>query len=206
MVNGFWGRKVGMTQVFAGTKAVAVTVVDVTQWLVVSFKTAQCDGYDAVLVGLLRKRYASNQFSAEWLKDLKKYFQIIREIKTAQKLEGVEVGQPMSFYETFQTGKNVDVIGYSKGSGFAGVMRRYNFSGGPASHGSKLGRKPGSVAFMRTCGKVIKGKKLPGHMGVERNTIKGLELVKVDKANGMVLIKGGIPGKVGSVVFVRGEK
>ncbi len=205
MVNGFWGRKVGMTQVFSDNKVVGVTVVDVSQWLVTALKTEKNDGYDAVQVGLLRKRYADKPFDKEWLKDLKTYFQEMREIKSSKALEDVVVGQPMSFHEAFQDGKAVDVMGYSKGSGFAGVMRRYDFSGGPNSHGSKLGRKPGSVAFMRTCGKVIKGKKMPGHMGVERNTIKGLRVVKVDKGNNVVLIKGAIPGKVGSVVFVRGE-
>ncbi len=205
MVNGFWGRKVGMTQVFSDNKVVGVTVVDVSQWLVTAIKTEKNDGYDAVQVGLLRKRYADKSFDAEWLKDLKTYFQVVREIRSSKAIENVVVGQPMSFYEAFQDGKTVDVMGYSKGSGFAGVMRRYDFSGGPNSHGSKLGRKPGSVAFMRTCGKVIKGKKMPGHMGVERNTVKGLRLVKIDKSNSLVLIKGAVPGKVGSVLFVRGE-
>lgn len=203
MIKGFWGIKIGMTQVFNEAKVVPVTVINVAHWYVTAIKTIERDGYCAVQIAHPRQRYVEQEFSTEWLKDLKTYFQFIKEVKATAPINDLVVGQQVSFHELFAEGSLVDVVGTSKGAGFTGVMRRYGFSGGRASHGSKLGRKPGSMGGLRTRGKIFKGKKLPGHMGVERCTVQNLELVKVAKESKMVLVKGAIPGKSGSIVFVQ---
>lgn len=204
MVTGFWGKKIGMTQVFSGNIVVPVTVVDLSRWFVTAIKTEQRDGYNAVQVGLTRKRYEQDAFSPEWLKKTKKYFQFLREIRLkTPAADTVKIGQEADFYEQFAEGAYLDVTGITKGAGFAGVFRRYNFSGGRGSHGSKLGRKPGSNGSLRARGKVIKGKKLPGHMGVIQQTMQQLELVRIMKDSKCVLVKGSVPGKAGSIVYLQ---
>ncbi len=203
MVKGFWGKKIGMTQVFSGNDVVPVTVVDTSNWFVLDIKTEARDGYHAVKVGRLRKRYEGQPFSPEWLQKLKAYFLSIKEIKSLTAVENVVVGQDANFYEEFVEGSRVDVSGISKGHGFAGAVKRHGFAGGPASHGSMFKRRTGSIGFMRSCGKVIKGKRMPGHMGAVKKTILNLPLVRIAKDQKIVLIKGALPGKAGSVVFVR---
>ncbi len=204
MVTGFWGKKIGMTQVFSGNDVVPVTVVDLPRWFVTAIKTEQRDGYSAVQVGLTRKRYEQDTFSAEWLKKTTKYFQFLREIRLGSPVaDTVKIGQEADFAEQFAEGSFVDVTGVTKGCGFAGVVRRWNFRGGRSSHGSKLGRKPGSNGSLRARGKVIKGKKLPGHMGAAQRTMQHLEIVRVVKDSKYVLIKGSVPGKSGTILFVQ---
>lgn len=203
MTQGFFGKKLGMTQVFSGNKVVPVTVIDVAHWQVVGLKTEERDGYVAVVVGRVRKRFEGQAFNAEWLKKLKDHFVVVKEIRCNTLPENVEVGSSVTFYEQFQEGGYVDVVGTTKGCGFAGVVRRHNFAGGRSSHGSMMGKRPGSIGFMRARGRVIKGKKLPGHMGVNRRTIQNLQIVKVEKDARVVLVKGSVPGKAGSVVFVQ---
>lgn len=202
MIRGFWGKKLGMTQIFSESKVVPVTVVDVSHWLVVGSKTEERDGYHAVVVGRVRKRFEDKEFSADWLKNLKQYFSVIKEVKSKDTAE-VTVGQPVNFHEAFEAGVSVDVRGTTKGCGFAGVVKRHGFTGGRASHGDKMGNRPGSIGFLCKCGKVIKGKKLPGHMGTTRKTIQGIKLVDVKKDAQIVLLKGAVPGKAGSMVFVQ---
>ena len=204
MVTGFWGKKIGMTQVFSGNEVVPVTVIDLSRWFVTAIKTEQRDGYNAVQVGLTRKRYEQEAFSAEWLTKTSKYFQFLREIRLHSPVEDtVKIGQEADFAEQFAEGSFVDVTGITKGCGFAGVMRRYDFSGGRGSHGSKLGRKPGSMGGLRARGKIIKGKKLPGHMGVVQRTMQHLEVVRIAKDEKYVLVKGSVPGKAGTILFVK---
>lgn len=203
MVKGFWGKKIGMTQVFAGNKAVPVTAIDVSRWFVTNIRTEERDGYHAVQVGCVRKRYEQDEFSSDWLKKKKTFFQIVKEVRCSEPVKEVTLGKEVNFYEDFQEGSFVDVRGTSKGCGFAGVVKRHNFSGGPKTHGSTMGRRTGSIGFMCACGKVIKGKKMPGHMGTKKRVIEGLEVVKVSKDQKIVLVKGAVPGKVGSPLFVR---
>lgn len=203
MAHSFWGKKLGMTQIFSGTKVVPVTVIDVSNWFILGFRTKERDGHDSAVIGLVRKRYRDKPFSKEWLKKLKDHFQVVKEIKLNDKTKELKVGQRVDFYEEFEQGAAIDVVGVTKGCGFAGVVRRHNFSGGPKTHGSTMGRRTGSIGFMCKCGKVIKGKKMPGHMGVKQRTIQNLELVKVEKDHQVVLVKGSIPGKSGSVVLVQ---
>jgi len=208
MVAGIWGRKIGMTQVFSKENAVVpVTVINVAGWIVTNVRTAERDGYVAVQLGCVKKRYADSAFSPEWIKKPKKYFSALREVKV--KLEEKEsfpaVGDSVDLSTTLQEGNLVDVFGVSKGCGFAGVVRRHNFAGPPGSHGSTMGKRTGSIGSFATQGKVIKGKAMPGQMGAKRDVAKNLEVVRVDSEDQIVLVKGSVPGKSGSLVFVRKE-
>jgi large subunit ribosomal protein L3 len=203
MTQGFFGKKLGMTQVFAGNKVVPVTVVDVSNWFVLGTKNQARDGYDAVVVGLVRKRFEGQPFSADWCKTLKRFFRVVKEVKLQDNTQELSIGQHANFFETFQEGSLVDVVGTTKGCGFAGVVKRHNFKGGCSSHGDKTGRRTGSVGHLRARGRVVKGKRLPGHMGVIKKTVQNLQLVKIEKNAQFVLIKGAVPGKSGSVVFVQ---
>lgn len=208
MINGLWGKKVGMTEVFKDDLALPVTVVDTSGWFVLQIKTSEGDGYDAIKVGCLRKRHQGKEFDFQWLKNLSKNFQYVRELSVKELSDDVKVGSSADLNKvTFEEGTSVDVVGTSKGCGFAGVIKRHNFSGGPASHGGKSTlRKPGSIGFFTSQGKVIKGKKMAGHMGNTRKTVKGLKVIKVDSDANAVFVKGAIPGKSGSLVFVRKYK
>lgn len=204
MVNGFWGRKVGMTQVFTGdNKVVPVTAVDASGWHVSQIKTQEKDGYNAVQVAYVREKYQGVAFQQEWLKQKAKYFRWVREIIVDQVPESLQVGQAFDFSDVVKPKDVVNVVGTTKGCGFAGVMRRHKFTGGLGSHGSMLGRKPGSISFMRSQGKVIKGKRMAGHMGVTRKTVMKLEVVQVISQDNLVLIKGAMAGKPGSLVYIR---
>ena len=164
MTTGFWGKKVGMTQVFVNDKVVPVTVIDTASWVVVGIKTVDRDGYSAIQVGCIKPRYAAMSFDKSWTKDLSKYFSLVREIKVDGDVKSFEIGAPVSF-EDVKVGDLVSVTGATKGCGFAGVVRRHGFAGPPGSHGSTMGNRPGSIGFITSQGKVIKGKKLPGRMG-----------------------------------------
>ncbi len=205
MVAGVWGKKIGMTQVFADNKVVPVTVIDVSYWVVTQVKNEEQDGYVAVQVGRVKDRYAKQEFSADWIKKQNKYFSFIREVKIRkdQEQQQFTVGQKVDFHTLLNTGDHVDVTGITKGAGFAGAVRRHGFTGGRASHGSTLGKRPGSLSFMRSQGRVIKGKRLPGHMGVDTCMVKNLEVVKIYPEEHIVLVKGAVPGKSGSLVFIR---
>ena len=205
MVNGLWGKKIGMTQVFSeDRKVVPVTVIDVSQWIVTRVKTKDNDGYDAMQLGYLKDKYAQQQFSSDWLQSPQKYFTLFKEVQCSEGADASIIGKQLSeLEEVLVQGDYVDVFGLTIGRGFQGAVKRHGFAGGPASHGSKLGRIPGSLSFMRSQGRVIKGKKMPGHMGVEQRVMKNLKVVKIAPESRMVLIKGSIPGKSGSLVFVR---
>jgi large subunit ribosomal protein L3 len=204
MIRGFWGKKVGMTQVFSQDhKVIPVTVIDVAHWFVTQIKSKDKDGYDAVQLGHVRKRYAGKEFSAAWLKDKKKFFQYFREVSIADGAVLPTVGQVASSELVFAPGDMVDITGLTIGRGFQGGVKRHGFSGGRGSHGDKLGRSPGSLSFMRRQGRVIPGKRMPGHMGVEQRVMRNLEIVTVEPAANIIIIKGSVPGKTGSLVFVQ---
>lgn len=204
MINGFWGRKIGMTQVFSDDhKVVPVTVIDLERWLVTQVKTQSKDGYSAVQLGCVKKRFDSSEFASEWMLDPRKYFSTQKEVRFAQDLdEALQVGTQISIDEFIAKGDNVDIVGITIGRGFQGGVKRHGFKGGRGSHGDKLGRKSGSLSFMRSQGRVIKGKKMPGHMGVDRCMIKNLEIVQIEPQSRIVLVKGSVPGKSGSLVYI----
>jgi len=202
MVTGLWGKKIGMTQVFDENKVIPVTVLDVDNWIITNIRNENQDGHNAIQLGRLRKRYTSEPFSGEWLKNLKKYFVHIREIKVSD-VANYKIGSSLDQYSSLKSGDAVDVTGVTIGRGFAGVVKRHGFSGPPGSHGSKMGRKPGSIGHMCSQGKVIKGKRLPGHMGVKQRVVRGLKVVRVEPDKKVLLIKGSVPGKPGSLLFVK---
>jgi len=212
MVTGFWGKKIGMTQIFSKKNMVVpVTAVDVSGWLVTNIRTKERDGYNAVQVGRVKDRYANKKFDINWLKNLKQYFSFVREIRLSKDVseaegDAVSIGKPADFRAIFSEGDLVDVFGMTKGCGFAGVVRRYNFAGAPASHGATMGKAPGSLSCFCSQGRVAKGKKMPGQMGHKKRVAQNLEVVQIKEDADVVLVKGSIPGKSGSLVFLRKEK
>jgi len=212
-LTSLWGRKLGMTQVFDGDKVVPVTAIDTGKWFVTSVKTIEKDGYGAVQVGQVRKKYTNETFSESWLTELRKYFLAVREVRLDEKLneiigsEGFKIGINVNNLVGFEPKARVDLSGTSKGNGFAGVVKRHGFAGGRASHGGKSTlRKPGALSFMCKEGRVIKGKKMAGHMGAKACTIKNLKVISFDPEKSLMLVSGAVPGKAGSLVLVRKRK
>lgn len=201
------GKKLGMTQVFDADNAlVAVTVVEAGPCPVTQVKTAQSDGYEAVQIGFGAQK-ESRMTKAE-LGHLKKAgvgaLTELVEIRSEKPAE-LKVGDVLTV-TNFTEGQKVDIIGTTKGKGFQGVMRRYNFAGQPASHGHMMHRRPGSVGCRQTPGHVYKGRKMPGHMGQVRRTTQNLSIVKILEDKNLLLIKGSIPGANGDIVLVRTAK
>jgi large subunit ribosomal protein L3 len=211
MITGLWGKKLGMTQVFASDMVVPVTVVDVSCLFVTNIRTQERDGYDAVQIGRVKDKFVNKKFDVDWIKKPKKYFSVIKELKLKKTGTGVLtgafiVGQPLDIIPVLNEGDKVDAFGTSKGRGFQGVMKRHNFNGSPGSHGSTIGKRPGANGFMRSRGRVIKGKKLPGQFGNCCCVSKNLQVIRVEKESKIVFVKGAVPGRAGSFVFLRREK
>ncbi|MBI2352672.1 50S ribosomal protein L3 [Candidatus Dependentiae bacterium] len=204
MIQGFWGRKIGMTQIFSeGNKVVPVTAVDASGWYISQIKTVDNDGYNAIQVVYVRKKYQKKAFEIDWLKNKSKYFQWVKEIAVTEISDDIQIGQVFNFAQVITEKETVDVIGTTKGCGFSGAMRKHGFAGGPASHGSCFNRRLGGVGFMRATGQVIKGKGMAGHMGVEQKTTKNLQVVQIKPEDNLILIKGSMAGKPGALIFVR---
>ena len=201
MLQGFLGKKIGMTQIFREDGIVVpVTVVEAGPCVVTQVKTKETDGYEAIQLGFGEVKRRNKPLSGH-LKNsrLSRY---LREVATDDTNE-FEVGQTIGV-DIFEAGEKVDVIGTSKGRGFAGVMKRWNFGGGPRTHGqSDRMRAPGSIGGGTTPGKVYKGLKMGGHMGNRRITVKGLEIIEIDAERNLLMIKGGIPGATNSLVHIR---
>jgi large subunit ribosomal protein L3 len=203
MITGLWGRKIGMTQLFDESKVVPVTAIDTSHWFVTNVKTVERDGYNAVQIGRVRKKYEGKPFSADWLKKARYYFMHLKEIRENDSVQGLTVGQPAQLIAEFAKGTMVDAWGITRGRGFQGVVKRHGFAGGPDSHGSMFHRRPGTMSFMRSRGRVIKGKRLPGHMGVANRVMQNLEIMHIEPDANTVLVKGSIPGHSGSLVFLK---
>ena len=198
---GLIGRKVGMTQVFLpnGTM-VGVSVVRVTPNTVTRLRTDERDGYTAVQIGAGDRKRLTKPLAGQ-LKDLPRV-RSIREFRL-DSVDEYEVGQQITVADVFAEGDLIDVTGVSKGKGFAGTIKRHNFSRGPKTHGSDNYRKPGSIGPGTTPGRVYKGLKMSGHMGHERVTIKKLRVVRVDAERNLILVKGSVPGAPGALTFVK---
>ena len=205
ITTGIWGKKIGMTQVFTDEGVVVpVTAIDLAGWIVTQIKQKNVDGYDAVQLGCLKQRYTNQEFSLEWLKDKQTYFVAFKEVSIiAQDATALQVGSPVNIETLLAGGDNVDVFGTTIGRGFQGGVKRHGFRGGPRTHGDDLGRSPGSIGYMRSRGRVIKGIRMAGHMGCDRRVMKNLKVIKIEPQANVVLVKGSIPGKTGSFVFVR---
>ncbi|HEY8344123.1 MAG TPA: 50S ribosomal protein L3 [Bacillota bacterium] len=205
MAKGILGKKIGMTQVFnAQGHLVPVTVVETGPCMVVQKKNEEKDGYTSIQLGFMEKRenIVNKPLKGHFAKAGVKPMRYLREIRlTPEESENYQVGQELKA-DLFKEGEKVDVIGTSKGKGFAGVIKRHNFHRGPMAHGSMYHRRPGSLGATDPA-RVFKGRRLPGRMGGERVTVQGLEIVKVDPEKNVLLIKGAVPGRNGALLLVR---
>jgi large subunit ribosomal protein L3 len=203
MVTGIWGRKIGMTQVFANDRVVPVTAINIADWYVTNVKTVARDGYNALQVGMVKDRHKDEKHSKEWIKTPCRYYSFIREIPLKDATTDFVIGKRIDFSQIVKLGELVDVRSKTIGKSFAGVVKRHRFAGPPGSHGSTMGNRPGSIGSLVKSGHVVKGKKLPGHMGCDNQMMRNLEIVMVEAETKTLLVKGSIPGKAGSLVFVR---
>ena len=202
-MKGILGKKVGMTQVFAKNgKLIPVTVVEVEPNVVTQIKTVEKDGYDAIQLGAItvREKVSNKPKTGHTNKANTAPKRFLKEIRGVN-VEEYTLGQVIDA-SIFKEGELVDVSGISKGKGFQGVIKRYNQSRGPMGHGSQYHRGVGSLGTMLPM-HVLKGKKLPGHMGNVASTIQNLEVVAVDLENNVILIKGNVPGPKKSLVMIK---
>ncbi|EAW42360.1 MAG: 50S ribosomal protein L3 [Halieaceae bacterium] len=206
MTIGIVGRKSGMTRVFTDEGvSVPVTVVEVLPNRVTQIKDLETDGYRAIQVttGDRKASRVSKPAAGHYAKAGTAAGDGLWEFRLDGSEETFEVGSELTV-ERFEQGQKVDVAGRSKGKGFQGAVKRWNFSMQDATHGNSLShRAPGSIGQCQTPGRVFKGKKMAGHMGAERVTTQGLEVVRIDSERNLLLIKGAVPGAPGGHVIVR---
>lgn len=203
MIHGLLGRKIGMTQIFTERgERIPVTLVEAGPVRVVQIKTKEKDGYESVQVGfdVIRKEKKINS-------PMRGHFRNVPPTRHLREfgvddIGAVEVGQTFDL-TIFSEGERVNVAGISKGRGFQGVVKRYHFAGGPASHGSHFHRTTGSIGNRTNPGKVFRGKRMPGQMGNKRVTVRNLEITRVLPEKNLLLIKGAIPSHNGALVEIR---
>ena len=201
---GLIGRKVGMTQLFSERgEVIPVTIIEAGPCTVTELRSAQRDGYTAVQLG-----YGTNKesrFTRPALGQFKKRNlppqRHVREFRV-DSTDGLEVGQSLDV-SIFEKGRRVDIQGVTKGRGFAGVVKRYGFVAGHASHGPTAGKQPGSIGASAYPSRVIKGKRMPGHWGAERHTQINLRVVKIDGDRNLLYIRGAVAGPTNGIVLVR---
>lgn len=201
------GRKLAMTQIFDENVIIPITIVEAGPCVIVERKVKKKNGYNAIQLGFLevKKNRLSKPELGHFKKnkvDPKKY---LREIRV-ENIDSLKTRDEIRV-DVFKEGDLVDVVGVSKGKGFAGVVKRYGFKGGPASHGAGgFRRRPGSIGASADPSRVFKGKKMPGRMGAEKKTIRNLKIVKIDKKENLLLIRGSVPGIRGSLLTIKGSK
>ena len=207
MINGIIGEKLGMTQIFLEDGSiVAVTVIEAGPCAVVQIKRKDKDGYDAVQLSFREIKKVQRINKPDMGQFKKANLQPARYLReVSADIGDVQVGQTI-YADIFKKGEKIDVTGISIGKGFAGVMKRHNFKGGPETHGSMFHRAPGSIGSSSYPSRVWKNKKLPGHMGMEQKTIQRLEIVDVRKEENLILIKGAVPGCKGRLVMLKKAK
>ena len=205
-MKGVLGEKLGMTQVWdENSKLVPVTVVKAGPCVVVQRKTVTSDGYEAVQIGLVESKPVKNVN-----RPMKGHFdkagvpptKILREVRVDSASGDAKVGDKV-LADQFSENDMIDIIGTSKGRGFAGFVKRHNFAGGRASHGSMFHRAPGSIGSSAYPSRVIKGVRMAGHMGVDRKTVKNLRIVRVDAEQNIIMIHGSVPGPDGGYLLIK---
>jgi len=211
MINGIIGKKVGMTQIFAADGTVTpVTVIKAGPCIVVQKKSsAGRDGYNAVQLGLVEDKPVKLK---NVNKPMRGHFEktgggvpptrVLKEFRLEDSADATNVGDKI-LVDQFADGDQIEVVGRSKGRGFAGTVKRHNFSRGPESHGSMNVRAPGSIGQSAYPSRVIKGTRSSGHMGDERVTVRGLTVARVDIENNLLMVRGAVPGATGSVVIIK---
>ncbi len=204
MTNGLLGKKLGMTQVFDETRLTPVTVIEAGPCRVVTIKTKERDGYEAVQLsyGEVKERKLSKAELGHLKKQQAPASRVLREF---EKVGDVTVGDSVTV-GMFKKGDWVDVVGVSKGKGFQGVVKRHHYAGGPESHGSMFHRAPGSIGASSYPSRVWKGKTLPGHMGAERVTVQRLKVVDSRPEENLLFVRGAIPGATNGLIVVRKSK
>jgi large subunit ribosomal protein L3 len=206
MLTGIIGRKVGMTQLFQQDGSVTPgTVIKAGPCVVVQAKTVQTDGYESVQLGLVEERPArvTRPIAGHFKKAGVPPTRVRREVKVAKGAESPKAGEQVLVGTVFANGDRVDVIGVSRGKGFQGVMKRHNFRGGAATHGSMFHRAPGSIGASSYPSRVVKGMRAAGRMGGDRVTTRNLRVVAVDTENNLLIVHGAVPGAPGNYVVVR---
>ncbi|MEN6332487.1 MAG: 50S ribosomal protein L3 [Smithella sp.] len=206
MKKGIVGKKLGMTQVFGDDgAAIGVTAIEVEPSVVVQVKTKAKEGYDAIQLGYGRKKQknVTKPLQGHFNKANKGFFRKLKEFKTDG--EEHEIGQEITA-DIFKAGDFVDVVGTSKGKGFAGVIKRHGFGGGRATHGSMFHRAPGSIGASADPSRVFKGTKMGGHLGAVRKTIQNLQVWQVRSDRNLILLKGSIPGSKNGFVLIKQAK
>ncbi|MDT7043857.1 50S ribosomal protein L3 [Candidatus Nitronereus thalassa] len=203
MSGGLLGKKLGMTQVYdAERRLYPVTVVEAGPCDVTAVKTLDRDGYEAIQLGyreVQERKLTKAQIGHLRASGSKKLWKSLREFRGSS---DKQIGDTVSV-DLFENGELVDVQGVSRGKGFQGVMKRHNFGGGPATHGSMFHRAPGSVGASSFPSRVWRGKRLPGHMGAQRVTVRGLKIVEVRPEENLLLIFGAVPGPPGGYVVIQ---
>ena len=204
MINAIYGKKIGMTQVWAEDDTIVpVTVIQAEPNKVVQVKTVDTDGYEAVQLGFgaIKPKKVNRPMAGHFAKQGTEPTRYLREVRVENASEH-KVGDTQTV-AAFADVKKVDVTGTSKGKGFAGVIKRHGFAGGPGGHGSHFHRAPGSIGQCATPSRVLKGVRLPGHMGCDTVTVKNLEVVRIDEDMNLILVKGAVPGGKNGIVRVR---
>ncbi len=207
MALGMLGRKLGMMQWFdAEGQAISATVIEAEPNVIVQIRTKEHDGYQALQLGFgrLKPKHVNKPMRGHFERAKTEPRRHLREFRVADPSQ-FQVGQEITV-GIFQEGEKIRVSGISKGKGFAGVMKRWGFRGGDASHGSDSHRRPGSIGSIRATGKVFKGHRMAGHMGAERVTVCGLTVLKADPTRHLLVVKGAVPGPRGSLVELRKEE
>lgn len=204
MKKAILGTKIGMTQIFDEMgKVIPVTVILAGPCTVVQKKTVETDGYEAIQVGYgeIKDKKVNKPLKGHFAKADTANKKYLRELRL-EDISAYEVGTEIKA-DIFEAGEKIDVTGISKGKGFAGPMKRWGLHRGPMTHGSGYHRGSGSMGACSAPGRVMKGKKLPGHMGVKKVTVQNLEVVKVVADENIILVKGAVPGNKGGLVTVR---
>ncbi|TEU03817.1 50S ribosomal protein L3 [Candidatus Aerophobetes bacterium Ae_b3a] len=201
------GRKLAMTQIFDENVLIPITIVEAGPCIIVERKVKEKNGYNAIQLGFLEVK--ENRVNKPELGHFKK--SEVRPQKYLREIRVKDIGnlkiRDEIRVDVFKEGDLVDVVGISKGKGFAGVVKRYGFKGGPASHGAGgWRRRPGSIGASADPSRVFKGKKMPGKMGAEKKTVRNLKIVKVDKKENLLLIRGSLPGIKGSLLTIKSSK
>ena len=204
MINAIYGKKIGMTQIWdENDNLIPVTVIQAEPNKVCQVKTTATDGYEAVQLGFgtIKEKKVNKPYGGHFAKLGTEPTRYLREVRV-ENASSYNVGD-MQTVAAFADAKQVDVQGVSKGKGFAGVMKRYGFGGGPGGHGAHFHRAPGSIGQCATPSRVFKGVRLPGHMGCDTVTVRNLKVMRVDEDQNLILVKGAIPGGKNGIVRVR---
>ena len=204
MKKGIIGKKVGMTQIFDEKgNVIPVTAIETEGNIVAQIKTVETDGYQSIQLGYgdVKDKHINKPEAGHFAKAKLPNKKHLREFRL-DSVENYKVGDEVKV-DIFEAGEKVDIQGTSKGKGFQGVIKRHGQHRGPMGHGSMYHRRPGSMGSTSTPGRVFKGKKLPGHMGVQKITIQNLEIIKVDMDKNVLLVKGSVPGPKGAILKIK---